>query len=107
VHDDVIELRPGQRLRSTACSTELVVVKGSGPLDLRCGGAPVTVLDDAEPVADAVPSPPFDDGTLVGKRYAHDGADLEVLCTKAGAGSLSVGDERVEQRSSKPLPSSD
>ena len=45
---------------------------------------------DAERAADAVPDPAFSEGSTMGKRYVDDG-DAEVLVTKAGAGSLSVG----------------
>ena len=45
-------------------------------------------------------------GTLLGKRYTDDGA-LEVLCTKAGEGSLSIGDTPLVLKEAKPLPASD
>jgi hypothetical protein len=32
---------------------------------------------------------------------------LEILVTKAGVGSLSIGDELLEVKAAKPLPSSD
>ena len=46
-------------------------------------------------------------GTLLGKRYADDDAGLELLCTAAGEGSLSVGEVTLEIKGAKPLPSSD
>jgi hypothetical protein len=46
-------------------------------------------------------------GTLLGKRYADEAIGLEVLCTKAGQGSLSVGDTALAVKEAKPLPSSD
>ena len=49
----------------------------------------------------------FGDGTLMGKRFADDDLGLEVLCTKPGAGSLSVGDVVLPVKGAKPLPSSD
>jgi hypothetical protein len=46
------------------------------------------------------------DGTVTGKRYVYeDGA--EVLATKAGAGSLSVGAKALTLKEAKPLPASD
>jgi hypothetical protein len=46
-------------------------------------------------------------GTLLGKRYADEASGLEVLCTKAGAGTLTLDGVPLEVKSPKPLPSSD
>lgn len=101
-----IELRPGDRLRSAVCSTEVVVVKApSEALDLRCGGEPVLSADDVAPDG-ATLSPAHSGGSLIGKRYT-DGGELELLCSKAGEGSLSVGEVDLEIKGAKPLPSSD
>ena len=50
---------------------------------------------------------PFDEGTLVGKRYVTEDEAIELLCTKPGAGSLSMGDTALLVKGAKPLPSSD
>jgi hypothetical protein len=42
----------------------------------------------------------------MGKRYV-DADSAEVLVTKAGKGSLSVGMTRMEIKEAKPLPASD
>jgi len=47
------------------------------------------------------------DGTEVGQRYADEEVGLEVLCTKAGDGSLSLGDRRLPLKDSTPIPTSD
>ena len=47
------------------------------------------------------------DATLVGKRYADEELGIELLCTRAGEGSLSVGDRPLPVKGAKPLPSSD
>ena len=101
-----VALKPGTRLRSVTCDTEVVVVRGPGDdVDVCCGGAPMVAVgehaDRSEPAA------PFDEGTLVGKRYVTDDDSLELLCTKAGAGSLSVGEAPLVVKGAKPLPSSD
>ena len=102
-------LRPGMRLRSTACDTEVVVVRAPvEPIALECGGAPMAALDgfsdgDVRHSVDAAHA----DGTATGKRYAHDTLDLELLCTKAGDGSLAVGGTPLLMKGAKPLPSSD
>ena len=93
------------RLRSTVCATEVRVVKVSGPdLDIRCGGSPMQV-SSPNVVLSGSPVPPFDAGTLVGKRYALEG--LELLCTKAGAGGLSLGEQVISTQDAQQLPSSD
>ena len=100
-----VQLKAGARFRSTTCATEIVIVKGAGDADLRCGGAAMVPVgeegDSGAPVA------PFDEGTLVGKRYADDDAGIELLCTKGGDGSLSLGDAILAVKGAKPLPSSD
>jgi hypothetical protein len=97
--------KPGARLRSVTCATEVVVVKGAGEVDLRCGGAPMVPSDD--PTTAGAPAAPFDEGTLVGKRYVTEDEAIELLCTKPGAGSLSLGDAALLVKGAKPLPSSD
>jgi hypothetical protein len=99
-------LKAGLRLRSATDACEVVVVKAPGdPVDLRCGGHPM-VPTDAE-VAEANVEAGFDGGTQLGKRYADEALGLEILCTKAGAGALSVGDTLLEVKGAKPLPASD
>ena len=102
-----MELRPGLRLESATCNTQLVVVKAPkevAEVDLRCGGEPMRILGaPGEPVSLAA----GDVGTLLGKRYSDDGLGLEVLCTKGGAGALTVGDVPLLVKGAKPLPSSD
>lgn len=101
-----IELRPGDRLRSAVCSTEVVVVKAPAQaLDLRCGGAPMLGADQ-DPPAGVTLSPLHSSGSLIGKRYTDD-AELELLCSKAGEGSLSIEDTALVVKGAKPLPSSD
>ena len=97
-----MQVKPGMRVRSAVCATEVMVVKGAGDLDLRCGGAPMQVGAGA-PTGE--PRAPFDGGTLVGKRYSL--GDVEVLCTKAGSGSLSLGETPIPAQDAQQLPSSD
>jgi hypothetical protein len=102
-----MELKPGGRMRSAADSTEVVVVKAPGQdVDLRCGGHPMVDLE-----GDRGPDLPieagFDEGSQIGKRYADEEVGLELLCTKAGKGSLSLGSEVLSIKGAKPLPSSD
>jgi hypothetical protein len=65
-------------------------------------------LDDAGAGAPATGQSTSDDvNVLLGKRYELAGAGVEVLCTKAGAGPLTLDGELLSQKGAKPLPSSD
>jgi len=46
-------------------------------------------------------------GTLVGKRYVDAGETMEFLCTRGGAGSVSVNGVPLLIKQAKQLPSSD
>lgn len=102
-----MKLSPGDRLLSTVCSTEIIVVATpEGDIDLTCGGMPMSTPDEeretgAEISADAK------NGTLMGKRYVDEGDTLELLCTKAGDGSLGIGSTLLQEKEAKVLPASD
>jgi hypothetical protein len=101
-----LDLKAGTRLRSVTDTCEVVVVKAPGePVDLRCGGHPFVAID-AEVTPQSIEAG-FDGGTQLGKRYADEELGLELLCTKAGEGSLSVGETLLEVKGAKPLPASD
>jgi hypothetical protein len=101
----MVELKPGARFQSTVCTTEVIVVKGAGEAALTCGGADMVPAGTAEisgePAADAA------DGTLLGKRYSDEGDTIELLATKAGAGSMAVGGSPLAVAQAKTLPASD
>ena len=101
-----IQLKAGTRLRSAADTCEVVVVRApADPVDLGCGGHAFEAIDaSVEPKGVEAG---FDGGTQLGKRYVDDELGLEVLCTKAGTGSVSVGDAVLEVKGAKPLPASD
>ena len=101
----MVEMRPGARFQSTVCATEVIVVKGTGSAELTCGGASMVPAGTAERSGE--PSADASEGTLLGKRYGDDGETLEVLCTKAGAGSLALGGVALAVKVTKPLPASD
>jgi hypothetical protein len=103
--DSPVQLKPGTRYQSVTCTTEVVVVKGAGEVDLRCGGSPLVPVGEGG--AAGAPVAPFAEGTLLGKRYTDADETVELLCTKPGDGSLSVGDDALAVKGAKPLPSSD
>ncbi|MCV7316950.1 hypothetical protein H7J77_15545 [Mycolicibacillus parakoreensis] len=99
-------IKSGTRLKSQVCDTQVIVVKTAESLqDLRAGGAPMVALD-AEGRPDATLDPDFASGCVMGKRYVDD-AGAEILVTKAGEGSLSVGTVALTIKEAKPLPASD
>ena len=101
-----MELKAGTRLQSVTCDTQVAVVKApAGDVDVCCGGEPMVPLGDEAGRKD--PDAAHSDGTLVGKRYTNDDGSLELLCTKAGAGSLSADGAALSLKDAKPLPSSD
>ena len=101
-----MQLKPGTRLRSAVCSTEVIVVRApSDTFDLKCGGAPMLEMP-ADPSGAAVDAQ-HASGTVLGKRYTDAEGALELLCTKGGDGSLSIADVALGQKDAKPLPSSD
>jgi hypothetical protein len=103
----VVQVKPGSRLKSAVDDTQVVVVRApAGDIELTCGGAPLIALD-AEPPAGAALDGSQADGTLLGKRYADDDLGLELLCTKAGAGSLYLNGAPIQLKQAKALPASD
>lgn len=99
-------MKSGSRLKSQVCDTQVIVVKAADSLaDLRCGGAAMVALD-AETDPALVLDPALGGGAVMGKRYIDD-AGSEVLVTKAGAGTLTVGATPLTLKEAKPLPASD
>ncbi len=101
------QIKPGARLRSAVCATEVMVVAvpKDAEVELSCGGAPMLDVG-AEPTGDP-PSPDFAGGTQLGKRYVDEAGTFEVLCTKPGDGSLSAAGAALTIKGAKPLPASD
>lgn len=101
------ELTPGTRLRSTVCETEVIVVRPpTEAVEVECGGATMAPADDGgEPSGS--PEAGMDEGTPLGKRYHHEASGLELLCTKAGDGTLAIDGKAIPLKDAKPLPSSD
>ncbi|TPG32475.1 hypothetical protein [Mycolicibacterium hodleri] len=98
-------VKNGTRLQSQVCETQVIVVKAADALDgLRCGGVPMVPLGSARTGGE--PDAAFAGGTVVGKRYV-DGGSAEVLVTKAGTGTLSVGQVPLSLKEAKSLPASD
>jgi hypothetical protein len=102
-------IKNGTRLQSQVCDTQVIVVRSADSLDdLRAGGAPMVPVGTGSTggTSEYVLDPTLSDGTLMGKRYVDDGG-AEVLVTKAGKGTLSIGDTPLAIKEAKPLPASD
>lgn len=98
-------LKAGQKLRSSVCDTQVMVIKTiAGEHDLRCGGASMIEMTDTPAgTLDAAQA----EGSLLGKRYVNEDESLELLCVKGGAGSLALDGVRLAPKQPKALPSSD
>lgn len=100
----VADVTAGRRLRSTVCATEVIVVHAPDvPVDLSCGGHPMT----SGPGRAGSPAAGYDSGTLLGKRYVDEQTGLEVLCTKPGTGGLAADGRPLTIKAPKALPASD
>ena len=101
------DLKSGVRLKSSVCSTEVMIVHSDNPqTEILCGGAVMVQLGEVANSGETLSSD-HSIGTLLGKRYEDAGKTIEVLCLKAGEGSLSIGDTPLVVKEAKKLPSSD
>ena len=100
-------LKSGMRLKSAVCDTELMVIRAPAGIDVElcCGGT--SMLSGAETTGAAQLDPAVAGGTLIGKRYVDAQERFELLCTKAGAGSLVIDGVALAVKIAKALPSSD
>ena len=102
-----MDLKPGSRWKSAVCDTELVIVRPAKiSVELECGGRPVIPHGQAQPSGGQL-SPQHALGSAAGKRYVDPESGLEVLCSKAGAGSLSIDGRSIGAMEAKKLPASD
>ena len=96
-------MKAGIRLKSAVCDTEVMVIRCDADI-VECGGAPMAEAKPAEP---GVLDTEHAKGTLMGKRYVNTQGTCELLCVKAGEGSLAVNGVALAIRDAKPLPASD
>lgn len=100
-------IKPGLRLKSAVCATEVMVIRApAGEALLICGGVQMLAAGDALP-AQAQLDPAHAQGSLIGKRYVDAEERFELLCTKGGEGSLSLNGAPLSVKQAKALPSSD
>ena len=101
-----VKFRAGQQLVSAVDSTAVIIIRApAGESTLTCGG--VVMADAGEPAVRAEPDPSLMGGTQIGKRYVDEGDTIQVLCTKAGDGTLALDGKPLVIQGAKPLPASD
>ena len=102
-----MDLKPGSRWKSAVCDAEFVLVRPpKTPVTLECGGSAVIPHAETRPEGAAL-APDHSGGSAAGKRYADTETGLEALCSKAGAGSLSIDGRPIGATEAKKLPASD
>jgi hypothetical protein len=94
-------MKPGSRLKSATCDSEVVVIRYSSGT-IGCGGAAMS-----EAGGDAELDPTLADGTMIGKRYVDTAGTVELLCVKPGKGTLTLDGVALATKDAKPLPASD
>lgn len=100
------QLKPGSRMQSAVCDTQVMVIAApADDTDVTCGGAPMLDLDGTP--GGATLADDAAEGTQLGKRYVNEAGDLELLCTKPGKGSLGTSGSLLAIKGAKPLPASD
>ncbi len=101
-----VKFRVGQQLVSAVDTTAVIIIKApAGESTLTCGG--VAMAAAGEPVPPVEPDPSLMSGTQIGKRYVDEADTLQVLCTKAGGGTLALDGKPLVIQAAKPLPASD
>ncbi|GCE42576.1 hypothetical protein Rhow_006705 [Rhodococcus wratislaviensis] len=99
-------LRIGARLYSVACDAQVIVIAAPKvDVTLLCGGAPM--VDEPATGDQSRHASATGGGVAVGKRYEDSEVGLEVLATKAGAGTLEVDGRPLTIKEPKRLPASD
>jgi hypothetical protein len=98
-----VKLRVGQTLYSAVDEATVVVIRApDDDVTVTYGGAEMS-----EAKVDGATGGASGTGLQLGKRYADDDIGIELLCSKAGAGTLEVNGAELPLKESKPLPASD
>lgn len=100
-----MQLKPGTRLWSQTSTAAVIVVKAPAgePTELFCGGAPMVPQAPAGPPA----GPSTEERVELGKRYTDEAGRLELVCTVAGAGPLTLDGIVLGIKAARSLPASD
>jgi hypothetical protein len=96
-------MKPGTKLKSQVCDTEVMVIRCAAGR-IECGGA---AMGEGKAAELGAVSADHANGSLMGKRYVDADGQYELLCVKNGAGSLAVDGVALVIKDAKPLPASD
>ena len=104
-----MKLQPGQMLASPVDVTTVIVVRAPGgtEVDLTCAGVPMWDPRSGQDPPSGTADPAQLGGSELGKRYTDPDLGLELLCTKAGQGSIAVSGVPLQVAATRALPSSD
>lgn len=101
-----VKFRAGQQLVSAVDTTAVIVIRApEREGTLTCGG--VVMAAAGETISGAEPDPSLMGGSQIGKRYVDEADTIQVLCTKAGEGTLALDGKPLAIQAAKPLPASD
>ena len=101
-----VTFRAGQQLVSAVDSTAVIIIRApAAECTLTCGGVAMQAPGEPAPAAD--PDPALMGGTQIGKRYVDEADTIQLLCTKAGSGTLALDGQPLVIQAAKPLPASD
>jgi hypothetical protein len=101
-----VKFRAGQQLVSAVDTTAVIVIRApEREGTLTCGG--VAMAAAGQTISGAEPDPSLMGGSQIGKRYVDESDTIQVLCTKAGDGTLALDGKPLLIQAAKPLPASD
>jgi hypothetical protein len=103
---DAAALKPGTRLWSQVGTAAVIVVRApaDGSAGLRCAGEPMVTEAPAAPSAEMAADA---ERLKLGKRYTDLAGRLELVCTTAGLGPLTLDGVVLEIKAARALPASD
>ncbi len=100
-------LKPGTRLFSAVCATEMIAVRApADAIEITIGGV-APLASAAERDGSAVAVEGHDSGAQMGKRYVDEAETIELLCTKPGLGVAALNGVLLQLKEAKALPASD
>ncbi|MDE0242915.1 MAG: hypothetical protein OXQ84_22380 [bacterium] len=82
----------------------MIITAPSEDVEIKCGGEPMSQGEDGN---GGSVHQDHADGSVIGKRYTNDEGSLEVLCVKAGEGSLWASGAAMKVKDATKLPKTD
>lgn len=101
-----MDLKAGTRLVSKCCDAEVMIIKSPGQGNVSCGGHEMYLVSEKGSSTEDL-NADLSGGVLIGKRYTDADQTIELLCVKAGKGTLAFNGIIMRVKEAKKLPSSD